>query len=100
MWDQLALPMRMGGMSLRKYTVTGRLSFWSALAGASKFFVERDIVNLLSDDGWMSKHVQDACSWTSRELPEAMSGPGKPLIPKFGEIRKVIAYYANPGFSS
>ena len=93
-WDQLSLPMNSGGMSLRQYTVMGRLTFWSAFAGASKFLVERGIANSLSEDGWMSQHIQDSWSWLAGELPDAMSGPGKPLLPKNGKIRHVLTYYA------
>ena len=33
-WEQLSLPMRSGGMSLRQYTVTGRLPSWASFACA------------------------------------------------------------------
>merc|ERR1711994_190472 len=80
-------------MSPRQYTITGRLSFWASFAGASKFFVERGIASKLSDDGWMSRHIQHTWSKIAETLPETLMGPGKPLIPKLSRISKVIQYY-------
>ena len=74
--------MRSGGMSLRQYAVTGRLAFWASFAGASKYFMDRDILQLLSQDGWIARHVQTSWGWVAGELPDAMTGPGKPLIQK------------------
>merc|ERR1711994_642127 len=85
--------MRSGGMTLRQYTITGRLSLCVSFAGTSKFLVERGIANKLSDDGWMSRHIHHPWSKIADTLPETLMGPGKPLIPKWSRISKVIQYY-------
>ena len=95
-WKQLSLPMKSGGMSLRQYAATGQLSFWAAFAGASKFFIERDLISKFADDGWMSKHIQGVWSKISGKLTDTLTGPGKPLVPKTGQIREVANYYAAP----
>ena len=80
--------MRSRGMSLRQYTTTGRLSFWASFAGASKFLIEKGVANKLSDDGWMSQHIQNTWSKIVETLSETLMGPGKPLVPKLACISK------------
>ena len=53
------------------------------------------IANKLSDDGWISQHIQHTWSKTAVPLPDTLMGPEKPLIPKWARISKVIQYYGS-----
>ena len=58
-----------------QHTVTERLSLWMSYTGALTFVVNRDLPNLISNNGCMSQTIRNILSKIVETLPETLIEP-------------------------